>query len=561
MVTFIFAGIAEVMLVIFNLWVLRRRPDQQHPWRTLLLFPFYKLLTMALRWFALWYNLFYYTPFIRNRIQICLRQDLPLGPDHVAMIDRLVKDEAEKAARAKVIEKEVHGWDTISKLLNKEAQESAPLSHWFLSCVSKLTFRKDNPREKILLGSYMKKQKKVIGKTEQFFYPKISAMATLAPLSFLACLNTLCFLSRKPRCMGKDPERAVKILKWLWVEEVLGEGIHNTDRIKQYLKDFALSCEHGMSLHHFVGLMKEVIKPTLQFLDTPPQIIANILHLAVAHDDHQQWVLKSLSLTSTDDRLIVRQYLPEYLRKIIESNLPAAIFVPIPSVEDGTIEPFHPSTVHAVIFLDPAEEFILVNTPFDAANARVCAVFSLLELSMYPQFKQTYFMSATSLTSCRLVSNAEIHRTAQFYFSSIHPPSRTFEFYESLALKNADATTAQINQLFKQPDDSVIDKNSTTSSGFWLLPVIDVISGPILFLDPNDKILDIDQHFVTYGSWLPFDYKVQTNPSEALKKKILLQSGASFLNSTYVFTLSWLDITFVVGLYNRQLTMKTDKFF
>jgi hypothetical protein len=42
-----FILIAEALIIIFNFWVLRRRPDQQHPWRTFLLFPFYKLMTIV----------------------------------------------------------------------------------------------------------------------------------------------------------------------------------------------------------------------------------------------------------------------------------------------------------------------------------------------------------------------------------------------------------------------------------------------------------------------------------------------------------------------------------
>src|SRR5690606_37777203 len=102
----------------------------------LVTFPFYKLLTIFFRFIALWYNLLYYTPFIRNRQVLGTRQDLPLGPGQMAMIQELAK-ETETATTSNP-QTNTHDWEIIAKLINKEARPSSNLSHWFLSCISKI---------------------------------------------------------------------------------------------------------------------------------------------------------------------------------------------------------------------------------------------------------------------------------------------------------------------------------------------------------------------------------------------------------------------------------------
>jgi hypothetical protein len=50
-----------------------------------------------MRYIALWYNLLYYTPFVRNRQILGTRQDLPLGPSDIALMEEKIKEDAKIA--------------------------------------------------------------------------------------------------------------------------------------------------------------------------------------------------------------------------------------------------------------------------------------------------------------------------------------------------------------------------------------------------------------------------------------------------------------------------------
>jgi len=111
-----------------------------------------------------------------------------------------------------------------------------------------------------LFSSNLRQRKPIITRTEKFFYtninPKLVSNTSnsnnlenedenlpnihnqlVVPLSFITCLNVMCFLSRRKRCMGKYFTKASKILKWLWAEEKLQEGFHNQTKLFNFLKD------------------------------------------------------------------------------------------------------------------------------------------------------------------------------------------------------------------------------------------------------------------------------------------------------------------------------------
>ncbi|KAL0235539.1 hypothetical protein GEMRC1_002121 [Eukaryota sp. GEM-RC1] len=72
--------IYTIALLFFNYWVLRDRHDLQSPLDVILLFPFYRYVLLIFRAIALVHNLVWYTPFVRNRVPIKDRNDLPLPP-------------------------------------------------------------------------------------------------------------------------------------------------------------------------------------------------------------------------------------------------------------------------------------------------------------------------------------------------------------------------------------------------------------------------------------------------------------------------------------------------
>jgi hypothetical protein len=86
--------------------------------------------------------------------------------------------------------------------------------------------------------------KPIVERAEKFFYG-VGKKEALVPISFISCLNALCFLSRRKFCLGKDPEKAFKIVKWLWIEEKLGDMIMNPARLVGILKEYPTRVQNG----------------------------------------------------------------------------------------------------------------------------------------------------------------------------------------------------------------------------------------------------------------------------------------------------------------------------
>eukprot|EP00743_Colponemidia_sp_Colp-15_P009698 GILK01010612.1.p1 GENE.GILK01010612.1~~GILK01010612.1.p1 ORF type:complete len:1545 (-),score=261.70 GILK01010612.1:88-4389(-) len=71
---FISTGTTWLVEIIFCLWILRDRYDVLPPFRSLLVFPLYKLVcVMLFRTVAIIYNLLWYLPFNKNKAPICTR--------------------------------------------------------------------------------------------------------------------------------------------------------------------------------------------------------------------------------------------------------------------------------------------------------------------------------------------------------------------------------------------------------------------------------------------------------------------------------------------------------
>jgi hypothetical protein len=54
------------------------------------------------------------------------------------------------------LQKDSHEWDIVVKLINKDGEASPALSHWFLSCISQLIFKKESPRKKVEFTSQLR---------------------------------------------------------------------------------------------------------------------------------------------------------------------------------------------------------------------------------------------------------------------------------------------------------------------------------------------------------------------------------------------------------------------
>jgi hypothetical protein len=101
----------------------------------------------------------------------------------------------------------------------------------------------------------------------------------------------------------------------------------------------------------------------------------------------------------------------------------------------------------------------------------------------------------------------------------------------SRVLTAAGATTSNLGsteppsgilQLLMQGGRKAFIKDTVVSpSGLWMLPVIDIIDGPVLFINHEDKHLDSEVYFEPYASRLPEGHQILTRPMSALKKRIM----------------------------------------
>lgn len=115
---------------------------------------------VLLRGVGVWYNLLYYSPLIRNKLEIGERQDLPLDPSDLKQLQLMSQEEDPKSDSVPVpevlLEKDSHEWEMIVKVINQEGELSPALSHWFLSCISQIVWKKDTPRKKVFFSSKLR---------------------------------------------------------------------------------------------------------------------------------------------------------------------------------------------------------------------------------------------------------------------------------------------------------------------------------------------------------------------------------------------------------------------
>ena len=200
------------------------------------------------------------------------------------------------------------------------------------------------------------------------------------------------------------------------------------------------------------------------------------------------------------------------------------------------------------------------------------AVMFLLEHSTFKDFKDMYLLSPTT-TAVRKVSWHDIESKATNFFGGGHYriQSNPQAFVDDP--NEVEKVEKQIKAIFQADDRARIKRTFITTSGFWFMPVIDTIDGPILFLDDEDNIIDDDVYFTPYGAVLDTAHQIMTRPMSALKKKIVTSTaGAKFLGalspstqnyknntglSVSVFRVSGLDkeIQVLNGLMNWEVKL------
>src|SRR5690349_3537557 len=100
----------------------------------------------------------------------------------------------------------------------------------------------------------------LLNKVRSMSHSFYSARFSLPPCLSLSLSSSLCctlsylshwlffsLLRRRARCLGKDFVRSSKIIKWLWAEDKLGEGVGNVVKLAHFLKDFHTRCYDGTS--------------------------------------------------------------------------------------------------------------------------------------------------------------------------------------------------------------------------------------------------------------------------------------------------------------------------
>lgn len=169
MINSVFLGIQVFLMLSLNYWILRGRPDMQHPILITLTYPLYLWGISLFRFIAMLYNRFYHLPMVRDKLELAERQDLPVDPSSMRVFQKMGEADNQPSNNVPVpellLQKDSHEWEVVAKLLDKEAEPSPHLSHWFLSCISQIVWKKETPRKQVTFSSRLRKRKPILGRT------------------------------------------------------------------------------------------------------------------------------------------------------------------------------------------------------------------------------------------------------------------------------------------------------------------------------------------------------------------------------------------------------------
>lgn len=167
------------------------------------------------------------------------------------------------------------------------------------------------------------------------------------------------------------------------------------------------------------------------------------------------------------------------------------------------------------------------------------AVLSLLQLSER-KFKEVFLLQPSGKVVP--VSWEEIQSSAERFYAenlakqerasnrkmrkTMRPSTALLRKSVAEVVERPNNETMQLimNFISKGPNDKsngVIGQRLHSSSGLWLIPVIDIINGPIVFIDDQGKHVDSEIFFEPWVKLLNSDHQIKTRPTSALKKRAI----------------------------------------
>jgi hypothetical protein len=217
------------------------------------------------------------------------------------------------------------------------------------------------------------------------------------------------------------------------------------------------------------------------------------------------------------------------MKKVLQVQQPFVVFVPLPLTEDSTIDPFRPSMVHVSLYFEPNEGWILIGG-MEEMLTRSCAVLVLLQLdeqqfeNVYLLYNPTGLISSLTWDMVRAIAQPFFTKMEALHHRGEDGAKFTKQKYLMKDQQPPEQSSAQekLLQVLQEPKKSIITRNTISRSGFWLLPVLDIMDGPIIFISADDKHLDSEVYFEPYYELLLGDeHVITTRPMEDLKKKIM----------------------------------------
>ena len=367
--------INAVLMIIFNQWVFRFRPDQKIPLPVVLLFAFYRILVLFFRFLALLYNLFHYVPFVRNKRIIKDRKNMPM-PDYEFEGTADVDDPL--TMRVLANERLASQWEIVEDMLSKQIKPKDDwASHWFFCVLKKCVFMENQPAVPWQVaeeGNTLQKNQVIF--SDKFFYD-YECMNEFVPESFHTILDAMNFMVGKSRAFSLQGERAGRMLKWLWLE--YGPYQH-----RERLARFSHIMRLGITISEMQSLLNDVIWPVYHSLYPylPPSHQRQVLHLQPAFNPHTNtWVLESRRLFKMFG-MAPNQYPTYHSNELLDDlhlnpMLPYVILVPVEmSSSDGLRRPA--TSRHCLIIVHPTEKWILVRTSWGTSYSPAFVVIELL---------------------------------------------------------------------------------------------------------------------------------------------------------------------------------------
>ncbi|KAL0207462.1 hypothetical protein P9112_012090 [Eukaryota sp. TZLM1-RC] len=459
-------AIYTIFLVFFNYWVLRDRHDLRSPILVVLLFPFYRYLLLLFRAIALVHNLLYYTPFVRNRIAIKDRNDLPLPPkfeEEISLLSTVEEGDFDIVSCEKfnfLVKPKLPAF-VLNHFNSPRSKIFKPVNSWF----SDIFVPANHLNTPALHLAFLPPEFNLYNGIEDLCHLTYPFNAMLPNHVLLA--NLVCFLSSTPLALSNDCSVAIKVLELMYV---VGLKKMNEANFADVRKNKAV----------FRGLGEKVSISQLRSI-----ITEYILHMLTSINSHSLFSSLDTSVffcqplevfsievgcLTTEKTFTIDQSNPLSSLVLLDSRDPLVLIVPL----SGS---FSVPGVFGLVVVNCSKSIVCISAPSGFDSSNLYKIVLLLD-SIEPQlFIRQWNILRVRDHSCEYLSWSSVVKRAE------HKKNSTISDVN-------DSLTLSLDLDLSQSGEEI------TFNGLWLDPLVDLLQTPIVFGEMKSEPKLVGKEFI-----------------------------------------------------------------